>query len=274
MVEQEEKIEMAEEKVQQENAVYQQQKRERFEFKLTVNDNIVCQRYFHINNFKWRSLMSSELEESIYNCVEIIKEDLKRKSKIFLWNTAPSIFNTMEDMMEQQSRVPVAGFVIIKDSEPVYVWDGKKLDPYDGYYNKSDYLKTESDGPCVLKFAFYDNGKEVISRAWDGSIYPRFVRTNIDLSNSKNKYDGSGNIFAPFESALIKMMIDGQPDLIPQIVHELCTCCSHEDDADYTTKMTYGNKTYNLNINSEWNKYVGKLEAKYQRKTEKYFKNL
>lgn len=263
-----------EKKQQQVNENQSYQKRERFEFILTVNDNIVCQRYFRINNFKWRSLTSNELFETFEHCVKLIKNDLKRKSNVFLWNTAPFVFKNKEEMLEHAYRVPSAAYVILQDTDTAYTWTGSKLEPYEGYYNKADYLKTENDTPCVLKFAFLDSGKEILSTIWDGNIYPRFVRTNIDLSNSKNKYDGNGTIFAPFECALIRMMTDGQPDLIPQIVKEFCICCSYENDSDYTSKVTYGDKTYNLNLYQEWTRYVEKAEKKCQKKTIEYFKNL
>ena len=35
--------------------------KERFSFELTVNDNIICQRYFRIHGFKQQSLYSEEL---------------------------------------------------------------------------------------------------------------------------------------------------------------------------------------------------------------------
>ena len=97
------------------------------------------------------------------------------------------------------------------------------------------------------------------------------MRTNIDLSNSKNKYEYGEN-YAPFEATLINAMIAGQRDLIPQIVKELCVCCSR--DNNYTTKVTYGDKEYNLNLDEEWNNYVSQLGSKLKKKTEKYLKTL
>ena len=43
---------MTEKTIQEVNS---EQMKERFQFKLTINDNIVCQRYFRINGFKSES---------------------------------------------------------------------------------------------------------------------------------------------------------------------------------------------------------------------------
>ena len=70
--------------------------KERFEFRLTVGDDIICQRYFRIGNFNPLSLKSNELAETIRGCAEMIDNDLKSKSLVYLEIFAPRIFNTME----------------------------------------------------------------------------------------------------------------------------------------------------------------------------------
>lgn len=259
---------MTEETIQTEKQAI---KKERFEFVFTVNGNIICQRYFRINGFKQKSLSSKELTDTFNYCVDLIKNDLIRKSNVFLWHTAPQVYNNKEEMDNaRHDWLEVPTYVILRDSDEVYLWNGKEMELYNGYFNKTDYIPdTANETPCVLKLTFMDYGREVISKCWDGNVYPRFVRTNIDLSNSKNKYESGAN-FSPFESALIKLMIDGQPDLIPQIVKELCICCSYENDSDYTTSVKYGDKTYSLNPQEDWWRYVNSLEARLRKKTEKY----
>ena len=263
---------MTEKSIQTENQTI---KKERFEFVFTVNGNIICQRYFRINGFKKRSLGSKELTDTFNYCVKLIQNDLTRKSNVFLWYTAPQIYNNKEEMLSaDHSKLEIPSYVILRDSEEVFVWGGNEMEPYTGYFNRADYIPDPTnETPCVLKLTFTDYGHEVISKTWDGNIYPRFVRTNIDLSNSKNKYE-SGVNFSPFESALIKLMIDGQPDLIPQIVKELCICCSYENESDYTTNVSYGDKTYSLNIQEDWERRTAALEARLRKKTEKYLKTL
>ena len=52
-------------------------KKEQFEFILTINGNIICQRYFRINGFKREAYRSVELVEAIDKCVDLINADLK-----------------------------------------------------------------------------------------------------------------------------------------------------------------------------------------------------
>jgi hypothetical protein len=251
---------------------------ERFEFKLTVNDNIICQRYFRINGFRREAYNSINLLETIDSCVDLIDKDLKEKSAIYLENAAPLSFETVEDMEDYVAKHPqtkngVPEFAVITTTNEVFtVFDGE-ITPYEKHYDISDSTKNDSEIPCVLKFAFLDNGREIISKTWDGNVYPRFVRTNIDLSNSKNKYRING-IFAPVESAILDKCIASQPDLIPQIVRQLCTVCSKEDVDEYDTTIDFGNKTYNLDIRKENHKLYRSLEAQYRKKTAEYFRGL
>lgn len=258
-------------------------KKERFEFVLTINGNIVCQRYFRINGFNNESLRSFELVETIDKCVSLIDRDLKAKSHIYHECAAPQVFDTIDDMnrwvenpRERKFTIKVPSFVVTRDGDDTFVWNGVGMEKYDKYFNKADFLQP-SDGECVLKFAFLDSGHEVCSKVWDGTVYPRFVRTNIDLSNSKNKYEG-GDLFAPFESGLIKMFNESQTDLIPIIVKEICNCCSSKDE--YVTSDTYntvvngkvtGTKKYNFDIWLQNYKFYKRLERAYKQKTDKYF---
>ena len=61
--------------------------KERFQFLLWVNDNIICQRYFKINGFNNDSLRSLEFKETMDNVTKMIKDDLLSKSRIFMWYT-------------------------------------------------------------------------------------------------------------------------------------------------------------------------------------------
>lgn len=275
---------MTEKTIQEVNS---EQMKERFQFKLTINDNIVCQRYFRINGFKSESKNSYELRECMYKCVERIKEDLKYKSNIYNWLTAPRIFDTVEQLRDMIIRhiekygdlktyefIPVASFVLISSTQEVFVWNGEDIEPYDGYFNVSDYIPTEQeDQKCVLKFTFMDGDDEVMSEVFDGSCYQRFVRTNIDLSNSKNKYKIPGQ-YSQYEATLIDEMNKGREDIIPIIVRNLCVCCSSDDNSDYTTKETYNGKKYFFNLNYANSRVVSSYERKYKNKTEKYFRDL
>ena len=72
--------------------------KERFEFVLTTGGNIICQRYFRINNFNPTSLKSYELTEALRSCVRTIDKDLRDKTQAYLEMYAPKTFDTADEM--------------------------------------------------------------------------------------------------------------------------------------------------------------------------------
>lgn len=220
-------------------------RRERFEFVLKINDFIVCQRFFKINRLRNNALKSLELTDSLNYCVRLIQNDLKSKSNLYNWYTAPQVFNDREEfnLWIAKHVLDIPCFVAFRDTKEVFVWNGEELTLYEKRFNVGDYISTDSEveeQQNVLKFEFLDDGKLVYSRIWDANVYPRFIRNNIDLSNSKNKYDSD---MKPFESFLVKILIKDKTDLVSQIINEICDVCSMEG-GKYTTKMKYGNTTY------------------------------
>ena len=57
--------------------------KERFQFLLWINDNIICQRYFKIMGYNNDSIGSEELIETLEECVSMIKDDLHYKSFLY-----------------------------------------------------------------------------------------------------------------------------------------------------------------------------------------------
>lgn len=258
-----------------------------YSFELRINDYIVCQRYFKINRFKNVSLYSTELTDTVRYCAYLIHQDLLSKTRLYNEYTAPQIFESKEQMNEWlwwnerrnlsldeiahelgvdksevtdrkfSFRISPYSYVILEDCEDVFFWDGEKMEPFTKYFNRADYLPStlasNYETPCTLKFSFLVNDVEVCSTIWDGNQYPRFIRTNIDLSSSKNKYR-QGENFSPFEAATVDILNSQHKDLIPSIVYELCTTCS--DDGEFTKKVEgYSNKPYK-NYSSERIKWI------------------
>lgn len=284
---------MLEKTIQETNS---DQMKERFSFVLTVNSNIVCKRYFRINGFKNESETSVNLcghyldpekgfvKGALEYCVDLIHKDLAYKSNVYLWNSAPQVFDSVEQMNEliktPRFKPEVATYIIIRDSKDVYLWDGikahlynrdgKAVEPYENIFNVSDYIGgIDTDTKNELKFAFYDNGKEICSKVWDANVYPRFVRSNIDLSNTKNKYKQDGQ-FSIVEATLVDMMIKDRQDLIPLIVREFCRACSFDDKSEYVNTLN----GYDLNYNHTNSRRYAAIERKLRKKTEEYFKTV
>lgn len=80
---------------------------QRFEFVLYINNNIICQRYFHIFDFNEDSLKSLELKEMMddiagmnngqFGTLGIIPNYLKQKSIQYLWESYNPYFNQADE---------------------------------------------------------------------------------------------------------------------------------------------------------------------------------
>lgn len=224
----------------------QDTRKERFEFVLSINEFIVCQRYFKIpTKVRTSDLHSLEMKETLDDCVGIIQRDLRSKSNMYSHYTSPQVFNNIDEFTSwiPHNKLDVPSYVVFRDTETVYVWDGECLKLYERYFNMGDYitLSGSEETPNVLKFEVLDNGKPIYSRIWDGNDYPRFIRNNIDLSNSKNKYTFEEK---PFEHLLVKLLNKDRGDLVSKIINEICSLFTSEDKIKFTTKLKYGKKTY------------------------------
>lgn len=239
----------------------------RFEFILTNNGNIVCQRLFNVFGFRPQALSSLELIDAFDYAVTLIQNDLKSKSRIYLALTAPQVFENEDEKDEWLARHPDGleshSYVAIRDTRKVYFYDGEELKDYDKYFNTGDFMDDpeQEQLPCKLKFSLIDHGMKndenrvVLSREWDGCVYPRFVRTNIDLSNSKNKYsDYKSESFSPGEALLVNAFNAGKEDLIPIITNEFHTACSCDRETKkgtFTKAIEYGDTKYHLCVEFE-----------------------
>ena len=225
-------------------------KEERFEFVFSINGNIICQRYFKINNYQEKAAGSYYLTETIRECQKIIDNDLKEKSLIYLSLTAPQVFNNREEMeawrKEQTFKIEPFSYVVLRDEDAVFFWNGSEFALYNKPFNRSDYVGDTNNASCVLKFSFLDNGEEVRSISWDGNVYPKFVRNNIDISNSKNKYKSVDN-FQPYEAAIIDAFNADRQDIIPMLMKKITFACSSEN-RHYFSKVKYGEKEYDFNL--------------------------
>ena len=233
--------------------------KERFEFRLTVGDDIICQRYFRIGNFNPTSLRSSELAETIRCCAKIIDNDLKSKSLIYLEIFAPRIFKDMEEFEKyieternRNSLVRGEGVVIRTVKDHDFAWNGvDKLVPLDFKFEDGEFSEPlTSEDYVTYKFAFLDYGREVCSTTWVG-VYPRFVRNSIDLSNKRGKLDPDDVYRVGFEQYILYKLVEGRSDLVWKLVKDICYTCSDSDDAAYTVINEYKDeatgKTYLYN---------------------------
>ena len=221
--------------------------KERFEFRLTVGDDIICQRYFRIGNFNPISLKSNELMDTIRGCAKMIDNDLKSKSLIYLEIFAPRIFKTMDEFEKyieseknRDSLIRGEGVVIRDEKDHDFAWNGvDKLVPLTFKFEDGEFSEPLTDDDYVTyKFAFLDYGREVCSTTWVG-VYPRFVRNSIDLSNKRGRLDADEIYRVGFEQYILYKLVEGRSDLVWKLVKEICYTCSDSDDSAYTISEEY-----------------------------------
>lgn len=236
--------------------------KERFEFKLTVGDNIICQRYFKIYNFNPLSLNSMELADGLRDLAKMIDRDLKDKTHVFMEMMCPQIFNTEEEMYvffadpyNKNFMRGGHGIVVKSNEEHDYAWkhvldkDGNTVDgmimPLTFKFDDGEFTKVLSPEDYVeYKLSFIDNGpnmdspKEVCSTTWVG-IYPRYVRNSIDLSNKRGRFEKVDVYSLGFEAYMSYKIFGGRPDLVYKIIKEIQTICSNSENSWYTLADTY-----------------------------------
>ena len=226
--------------------------RERFQFIVRVNDNIICQRYFKINHFEHDSLNSKELFEALdgyhgegqemkqyferksMGVVQLIQRDLESKSRIYTWAT-------------NECTCKLTGFAKDENGEPIngLSYAGWEPKPFD---------ETEIVQPweVTFSFEFLVDDKIVYQRIWDGSQYPKYVRNTVDLTNSKSQYP------------MVQLMNQGKSDLVVEIISQICAACSSnlDEKKTYTKSERYTNDemfikaTGNESIVADGNKYA------------------
>ena len=191
-----------------------------------------------------------ELYETIRDIVGLIKGDLASKSRVYTAVT-----------MNKRSKL--TGFykgeeLSLDDAILAYG------DNYEGevelsngvVLNKTyiDYEVVEEEidnTPFIFKFSYLFDDKVVYEEIWDGSVYPKYVRNSVDLSNSNASYKYTDPMRMSFSQQITKHLTEGRIDLIYTIIKMLCGALSNDVDEngdayekDYSTEMEYGDKVY------------------------------
>ena len=261
--------------VKKEGAPAPKRERERHEIRISVNGNTILQRGFKVDEFNSIAYKSKDLTDVLDQCVEIIEDDLKKKTNLYLEFCAPQVLHTEDDVKpwlrshETYRKDPM--YIVLEDSDKVFILNNGILSEYtDKPYSKEDFFNEKPyDTKTILEFSLLDNGRRVITRSLDISQYPSFIRYNVDITNSRNRYRSEG-VFSPMEFAMCEYFNNTRESLLPQITNLLTDVLSYESSEDYTTKVTYGNTTYDLSVYRSYLKTVRQMEKKYYQKTLEY----
>ena len=230
--------------------------RERFQFLLYVNENVICQRYFRINSFDYSSIESLEMKEVMDDCVKMIQQDLIEKSRVYLWyaNKLPIKMTgfckddglTYDDVSlltnGKEGEVTLSNGKVIKKTF---------FDYFSAVKNAIDYNEEKpADGEVTFKFVFIMDDKVLYEQQWDANIYPKYVRNSVDLSNSNAIYKNKDISSLSFSLAIIYHMTIGKQDLLYHMIKKICDTLSsnYTKDYEYTKKGVYNTTDNDGNV--------------------------
>lgn len=92
----------------------------KFEFLLTLDGNIICQRYFFVKDHNPKAKRSMDLHYEVKNICEIISEDLKLKSSDYLAENQNFFMNN--EIVEDPKELDEQYFLLqIKQNDDVFI---------------------------------------------------------------------------------------------------------------------------------------------------------
>jgi hypothetical protein len=97
-----------------------QQELTKFEFLLTLEGNIICQRYFNVKNHNPKAKRSLNIHDYIKNICEEISEDLKIKSSDYICENQNFLLNS-EDVEEVNDDKKEYFLLEIKQDDNVFI---------------------------------------------------------------------------------------------------------------------------------------------------------
>ncbi len=96
------------------------QEQNKFEFLLTLDGNIICQRFFNVRDYNPRARKSMNLHYEVKNICEEISEDLKIKSSEYLIENQGFFMNN--DVVEDPKEAEEQYFLLqIKQGDDVFI---------------------------------------------------------------------------------------------------------------------------------------------------------
>ena len=120
----------------------------------------------------------------------------------------------------------------LQSKSRLYLW----YNTYDDSREGELYEPLMDEWKCTFKIVISDNGKEMLSKIWDGRYYPRAIREKVDLSNKFIEINGKKIELSeidekrlPIEGYVNRIIVGGRPDLIVQIIKMICEVCSPEE---------------------------------------------
>jgi len=104
----------------------------KMEFLLTLNENIIVQRFFNVKGFNYQAKNSLELYEFIKSLKESLEYYLKMKTVVYMMDNKESIIHDPKIMETSQTEGPEYFNIYVKLGEQTIchrIFDGKKFPP-------------------------------------------------------------------------------------------------------------------------------------------------
>lgn len=255
--------------------------KERHQFILSANGNIICQRYFKVHGFNPYSLHSVELYDTVRDVVELIKKDLESKSRVYTGITLSNrskltgYYSGEESLSFDDAVLTYSPHLEGK----VTLSNGVTLDKT--FIDYDEVVEKEDKTPFIFKFSYLFDDNVVYEEIWDGSVYPKYIRNSVDLSNSNSSYKDSDPMNMTFSQQMNKHLNEGRVDLIYHIIKMFSNTLSNDVDEDgnsiekeYTSYFDYSDKdtkkiyyctSYPVEYVKGWGKSVRQKTIKYNR---------
>jgi hypothetical protein len=263
----------------------------RFEFALSIltegRESLICRRGVYISNYILNSVYTLEFKDCVDRIVSMIQDDLNYKSRIYMYYRFPSsTFVASEAEIDRLSQGRTENEYLTYKTSVTIGENGEEEESKAYVTRVYPEWETELTSPIeakennvMFKFTVYDNNREVISKGWDGTIYPSYIRKNVDLTNRLVRIYRDNNIFTYDKETffkenenlygdlkMLKVMIMDREDLIPKIQRLIADTCSsnsgyYDNIQDYKTYDEYTTpdgkkKTYNINSTYAMNNKV------------------
>lgn len=235
--------------------------KERFQFLLWINENIICQRYFRIIGFNPDSIGSEQFLETMNYVTWKIQNDLVSKSRVYMWCTRNEPIKLTGFVNDLADYAEIDQFIITnsKYDGNIQLSDGTTVEKEHIMY-ELDENRENADAANVVepfdstfKFQMLIDGNVVYERIWDGTVYPKYVRNSVDLTNNTSYYSRSQDKeqqLSVFALYLMQHMQSGKTDLVKVIVNEIVRCTTYENSDEYDSCVDYGDRTYCLNLHN------------------------
>lgn len=208
---------------------------EPFSLTLFINDNIIRRESFNVDDLFFDALECIELKQVMDDIHAKICADLEYKSRIYQYYTSNlplkltgfvTDFPDIEDTGITGERFALANAIL---SDRV---DGKMTLPDGREINKTFYRPTTfedkygdydrpAEGEVTLRLSLRFHNRTVYERIWDGNVYPRYVRSAIDLTNSDEAYRDQDPSKLNFTLSMNRRMTLDRPNVLQEAVDTL-----------------------------------------------------